>query len=445
MVASEAVRESWATRTGFILAAVGSAVGLGNIWRFPFVVGEAGGAAFLLVYILFIILIGLAAILVEFVIGRHTDLNPVGALREFGGAAWRHIGLLFVFTGIVLLSFYSVAAGWAIRYSVGSLTGAYMDDPGAYFGAISMGWEAVGFHLLFMVVVVAIVAFGVQRGIELAVKLLVPAIIVLVVALAIYALTLPDAGAGYEFYLSPDIDVLIDDWQSILPDAAGQAFFTLSLGMGVMITYSSYLADDRNLAEDGAIIIGLDTAIAIVVGLIVFPILAAAAVDFDEPGPGAVFVSLSQAFSDLTAGWVLGFIFFFVLTIAALSSAISLIEVVVAYLIDEWGVDRVTAATGVGALIFALGIPTALDTEVLTLYDLFAANILLLLGGIIMIILVGWVQSDKALAELERGIDNIGPWGVTWLWIVRVPVLIVLVVAIVLAGIDFVEELQAFF
>ena len=444
MAIRESGRESWATRTGFVLAAVGSAVGLGNVWRFPFVVGESGGAAFLLVYLLFIILIGLAAILVEFVIGRNTDLNPVGAIREFGGPAWRYVGLLFVFTGIILLSFYSVAAGWAVRYTIGSLTGGYLDDPGTYFGLISMGWDAVVFHFLFMVIVVGIVALGVQRGIEIAVKLMVPSIIVLMIGLAIYAATLPDAGDGYVFYLSPDLDVLLADWQTILPDAAGQAFFTLSLGMGVMITYASYLAEDRNLGEDGAIIVGLDTGIAVAVGLIVFPILAAAAVEFDEPGPGAVFVSLSQAFGDITGGLALGFVFFLVLTIAALSSAISLIEVVVSYLIDEWGIDRPVAAVGIGNVIFLVGIPTALDTDILTIYDAFAANILLPLGGIILVILVGWVQSDKALAELERGTTNLGRWGPLWLWIVRVPVLVVLIVAFILAVQGFANELQLF-
>lgn len=437
-------RDAWASRTGFILAAVGSAVGLGNIWRFPFVVGEAGGAAFLLVYLLFILLIGLAAMLVEFVIGRYTALNPVGALHEFGGGIWRYLGLVFVFTGIVLLSFYSVASGWAMRYTIGSLTGAYMHDPGGYFDAISIGWEAVGFHFVFMILVVVIVALGIHRGIELAVKLIVPSIVILILGLAVYAATLPGAEAGYAFYLSPDLELIVSDWQTILPDAAGQAFFTLSLGMGVMITYASYLSDDRNLVADGTIIVGLDTAIAIAVGLVVFPILASAAVDFDEPGPSAIFVSLSQAFSDVTAGWILGFVFFFVLSIAALSSAISLIEVVVAYLIDEWGIAREYAAIGVGGAIFLLGIPSALDFELFVLYDALAANVLLLLGGIILVILVGWLHSEKAITELERGIGDIGRWGTVWIWVVRVPVLIVLLLSLGLALVEFADAIRAF-
>ena len=437
-------RGTWATRTGFILAAVGSAVGLGNVWRFPFVVGESGGAAFLVVYLALVVLIGFAAMLAEFVIGRHTALNPVGALRSYGGRPWRYIGGLFVLTGIVVLSFYAVAAGWAVRYTAGSLTGAYMDDPEAYFGLISMGPDAVALQVLFMALTVGIVAFGIQRGIELAVTVMVPAIIVLIIGLAVYAATLPGAGSGYGFYLTPDVDVILEDWRTILPSAAGQAFFTLSLGMGAMITYASYLGSDRNLGEDGAIIVGLDTGIAIVVGFVVFPFLAVAAIDPGEPGPGAVFVSLSQAFGDITGGWLLGFVFFLVLSLAALSSAISLLEVVVSFAIDEWGVDRRVAAIGLGVLIVVIGIPTGLDIEVLALYDELAANVLLLLGGIIIVVLVAWAQPDRSIEELNKGIGDLGRWGTVWLWLLRVPVLLVLVIALGLAVVGFIEALEAF-
>lgn len=438
-------RGTWATRAGFILAAVGSAVGLGNVWRFPFVVGESGGAAFLVVYLAFVVVVGLGAMLAEFVIGRHTHRNPVGALRQFGGDRWRGVGLLFIFTGIVLLSFYAVAAGWALRYTIASLTGAYLDSPGAYFESISMGWEAVGFQFVFLVITVVIVALGIQRGIELAVQVMVPAIIVLIAGLAIYAATLPGATTGYSFYLDPDFSVIRTEWQSILPAAAGQAFFTLSLGMGVMITYASYLSEDRNLAEDGVVIVGLDTAIAFAVGLVVFPILAVAAVDPADPGPGAIFVSLSQAFGEVTFGWLIGFVFFFVLSLAALSSAISLLEVVVSYLVDEWGIDRAPGTALLGGLIFVVGMPTALNTEVLVLYDELAANVLLLLGGIVIVVLVSWVRVDRSINELGEGITDLGQWGRIWLWLLRVPVLFVLVVSLVLALFGFYEELEAFF
>ena len=445
MAATDIIRESWATRMGFILAAVGSAVGLGNIWRFPFVVGENGGAAFLLIYLILIVLIGFAAMLVEFSVGRRTERNPVGALREMGGEAWKYVGGLFILIGFVILSYYSVVAGWALRYTVGSLTQGYMEDPGAYFGLISAGWEAIAFHALFMLLVIGIVAFGIRQGIELAVKVMVPAIIVLIVGLAIYAATLPNVGEAYSYYLSPDFGVIADNWQSILPAAAGQAFFTLSLGMGVMITYASYLGEDRNLGEDGAIILGLDTGVAFITGLVAFPILFAAAVDPADPGPAVIFISLAEAFGDITAGWIIGFLFFATLSIAALSSAISLMEVVVSYAIDERGMDRRTATFGIGGLIFLLGIPTALDTTILGLYDALAAEILLITGGILLAILVGWIVHEEAREELSKGIGDLGWYGDAWIWLVRVPVLLVLIVSLVLAILGFVEFVEATF
>lgn len=438
-------RENWATRSGFILAAVGSAVGLGNIWRFPFQVGQEGGAAFLVMYLLFVAAIGLPAILVEFVIGRRTELNTVGALREYGGGMWRYVGGLFVFIGFVILSYYSVVAGWALRYFVDSFSGAYMAEPTDYFLAAASGMDAIAYHAVFMLAVIIIVAFGVQRGIELSVKVMVPAIILLGIGLAIYVYTLPNAGAGYAYYLSPDPGVIAENWTSILPAAAGQAFFTLSLGMGVMITYSSYLSENENLAEDSLVIIGFDTSIAFIAGLIVFPILFSAGVDPTDPGAGAIFISLAGAFADIPLGWLIGALFFGTLTIAALSSAISLMEVVVAYMIDEHGFDRRLTTIVIGVAIFLFGIPTALNLTYIDLYDILAAQILLVFGGLLLMILVGWLNADKALDELGRGIGRLGAWGTTWLWLVRVPVIIVLVVSLVLAIQGYIEFLQANF
>lgn len=438
-------RETWATRTGFILAAVGSAVGLGNIWRFPFAVGQEGGAAFLLVYLLFVVLIGFPAMLVEFTLGRRTQKNPVGALAQMGGRTWKLIGLVFVVTGFTILSYYSVIAGWTIRYTFASLTGAYTADPEAYFGAASVGLDAVAFHALFMVLVIGVIALGVRSGIELAVKFMVPAIIALGIGLAAYAFTLDGAGAAYQFYLSPDLDVLAAEWQSILPAAAGQAFFTLSLGMGVMITYSSYLAEDRNLASDGAIIIGFDTAIAFLMGLILFPFLFTAGVDPGAGGPGTLFISLAAAFAELPAGNVLGAVFFGTVAIAALSSAISLLEVPVSYVIDEFGVDRMTATLGVGGLVFVLGLAPALDLIFLDLFDLFADAILLVLGGLLVSIFVSWVVPDEALDELRKGIGDLGSLGTVWVWAVRIPVVLVLAFSLYLGIVGYIEFLTTDF
>ncbi len=441
-------REQWATRIGFIFAAVGSAVGLGNIWRFPFQVGQEGGAAFLFIYLLFIVLIGFPAMLVEFVVGRHTKRNPVGALKQVGSGAWQYLGWIFIATGFVILSYYSVVAGWTIRYTILGLQDGYLADAAeaeGQFVQLASGLDAILLHALFMAVVIAIVAYGIQQGIELAVKVMVPAIIAITVGMAAYAATLDGAGEAYSYYLAPDFSVIAAEWTSILPAAAGQAFFTLSLGMGVMITYASYLGEDRNLAEDGAIVIGFDTTIAFVTGLIVFPILFTAGVDPADPGAGAIFVSLAAAFGDLTLGWLIGAVFFGTVAIAALSSAISLMEVVVSYIIDEWGVDRPTAAIGIGTGMFVLGVPSALDLVLLDLFDLFADQILLVLGGLLLAVFVGWVITDLAVDELGQGIGDLGSIATAWVWAVRVPVVLALIAALVLGVLGYIEFLQGEF
>ncbi|MDQ2048939.1 sodium-dependent transporter [Natronolimnohabitans sp. A-GB9] len=449
-------RETWATRTGFILAAVGSAVGLGNIWRFPFVTGEGGGAAFLLIYLLFVALVGFPAILVEFVVGRKTERNPVGALIELGGDAWKYVGGVFVLTGFVILSFYSVVAGWFIRYFLEGFRGSYATHLEGYeaaaaeagvstaevmFGELSTGLDAFFFHTIFMLLTIGIVALGIRRGIELAVKTMVPAIIVLLVGLAIWAFTLPGSGAGYDYYLSPEFGVIVDNWQTLLPAAAGQAFFTLSLGMGVMITYASYLGEDRNLATDGVTIIGFDTGIAFLTGLVVFPIFFAADITPGEGGAGEIFVSMTSAFADVTGGHIIGLVFFGIVAIAALSSAISLLEVVTAYVIDEKGVERWKAALGMGGIIYLLGVPVTYDLVFLDLLDGFADGILLVFGALMLVLLVGWITPKFAVQELEKGIGDLGGLGTAWIWAIRVPILVVLVVSLYLGVVEYVEFL----
>ncbi|WP_137290141.1 sodium-dependent transporter [Natronorubrum halophilum] len=452
-----AQRETWATRTGFILAAVGSAVGLGNIWRFPFVTGEGGGAAFLVVYLLFIAFIGFPAILVEFVVGRRTERNPVGALMQLGGNAWKYVGGVFIVTGFVILSYYSVVAGWFIRYFLEGFRGSYAGRLAGYediaaeageptalimFGDLSTGLDAFFFHTIFMAVTIGIVALGIRRGIELATKAMVPAIVLLLVGMAIWAFTLPEAGAGYEYYLSPDFGVILENWTDLLPAAAGQAFFTLSLGMGVMITYASYLGEDRNLTKDATTIIGFDTGIAFLTGLVVFPIFFSAGItEPGEGGAGAIFVSMTQAFADLSGGRILGLLFFGTVAIAALSSAISLLEVVTAYVIDEKDIERWKAALGMGGVIYLLGVPVTYDLIFLDLLDLFADGVLLVFGALVLMLLVGWVAPRFAVEELSKGIGNLGGWGQAWIWAVRIPIIIVLVVTLYLGLVDYVDFL----
>ena len=441
----ESLRESWATRIGFVLAAVGSAVGLGNVWRFPFQVGEAGGSAFLFVYLVFVLLIGIPAMLVEFSIGRDTKRNPVGALAKYGGGLWKYIGGLFVFIAFVILSYYSVIAGWVIRYFLDSFTGAYTAEPSEYFVSVSSGLDAALFHAVFMLAAVVIVAYGIRRGIEVAVKVMVPAIVVLLVALAVYAFTLEGASEAYAFYLSPDFGEIAANWQSVLPAAAGQAFFTLSLGMGIMITYSSYIEEDRNLGEDTGIIVAFDTGIAFIVGLVVFPILLTVGVLPEEPGPGAIFITLAQTFGEIPLGTLIGVVFFGVFALAALSSAISILEVVVSYAVDERGIGRRKAAFGIGGATFVLGLPVAFESTFIDLYDQLAAEVLLVLGSLLLVVLVGWFAADRALEELSKGTDGIGMLGTFWIWLVRVPVVIVLVVSLYLGVVGYADFLTGEF
>lgn len=434
-------REKWATRTGFILAAVGSAVGLGNIWRFPFQVGQEGGAAFLVVYLVLIAAIGLPAILVEFVIGRRSERNPYNAFRALGHPAWTFVGVIAVFTAFITLAYYSVVAGWVIRFTGASLTGSYFADPEGYYLAIATGFDAAALHLMFMLATAIIVAFGIQRGIELAVKLLVPSLVVILVGLIVYAMTLPGAGAGLAYYLSPEPDVIAENWMAILPAALGQALFTLSIGSGIMITYGSYLGEDRNLGVDGGWIVSLDTLIAFMAGLIIFPVLFTIGVTPGEGGAGELFIGVGGAIADIPGSRIVGFLFFGVVFIGALSSSISIMEVVVSYLIDNFGLERKIATLGVATTMFLVGLPTAFDLDTLELYDVIVAQLLLPLGMFLMVIFVGWIYKDS-VDELARGLKSTATDTIPtlWIWHVRTIILLVLTVVVALGVMELVGQ-----
>lgn len=432
-------REQWATRTGFILAAVGSAVGLGNIWRFPFQTGQEGGAVFLLIYLAFILVIGIPAVLVEFVLGRRSERNPIDTFERLGYDNWTAIGAFAVVGGFVIMSFYAVVAGWIVRYTAVSATGAYFDNPERYFLGVSAGHEAMLFQLLFLAVTVGVVALGIQRGIELAVKALVPALVVLMIGLIVYAATLDGAGAGYEWYLSPEFSVLADNWRSILPAAMGQAFFTLSLGVGVMITYASYIGENRNLGVDTGWIVGVDTAIAAMAGLIIFPVLFHVGVTPGDGGAGELFVGVGAAIAGVPGSRLVGVLFFGTILLAAVSSAISLVEVTVSYLVDHFTLDRVQAALGVGAVLFIVGLPAAYDTAVLELYDEVTAELLLPLTVFLLVLFVGWFY-EEAVDELSQGLQS-DLLPKAWLWHVRTVLLAVIGLTLALSVTELAADL----
>ncbi|PSP43983.1 daunorubicin ABC transporter ATP-binding protein [Halobacteriales archaeon QH_6_64_20] len=428
-------RETWATRLGFILAAVGSAVGLGNIWRFPFQTADNGGAAFLVVYLASMLIIGIPAILAEFVIGRRANTDAIGAFRSLGKSNWRFVGAIGILASFWTLSYYSVIGGWVARYVAGSVTGSALAAPEGYFGAISVGLPSVVTHAVFMTTVIVIVAAGIERGIELATKFMVPSVIVLLIGLAVYAVTLPGSGQGYGFFLTPDFGVVATNFTSILPLAFGQALFSLSLGFSVMITYASYLGRDDSLFADGLLIAVTNTFVGMLAGLVVLPLLFAAGVQPGEGGVGAVFISIPTALASLPGGGLVGravgVVFFAVVLVAALSSAISLLEAAVAYAVDTFGLGRVPAAVGLGVGAFALGIPSAIDTAWLEWFDGIGVTLLLPLGVLSVVLFVGWAMGSAATEELR---DGMGLGGVSpiWLWTLRTVVLLVVLVVVAL-------------
>ena len=430
-----AERETWTTRAGFILAAVGSAVGLGNIWRFPFQTSANGGAAFLVVYLLAVLLIGIPVLLGEFVIGRRANTSAIGAFKKLNHPGWWVVGAIGVLASFWTLSYYSVIGGWVIRYIGGSITGSALAAPEGYFGAISVGTSSVITHAVFMAITVGIVAFGIEDGIELATKVMVPAVVVLLVGLAIFAATLPGAGEGYAFFLNPDVNAIVSNAGTVLPAAFGQAFFSLSVGFSVMITYASYLGEDDSLLADGLAIGISNTAIGVLAGLVVLPLLFAQGVSAGTSGPGAVFVSIPTAMANLPGGGVVGrivgVIFFGVVLIAALSSSISLLEAVVAYLVDNHGVSRAPTAAGLGVVVFALGIPSAWNTEWLSWFDGIGVSLLLPLTVLGVVVFVGWVLGKDAVDEFRTG-SNADSLATVWLWGLRTVILLVVILVVVL-------------
>jgi neurotransmitter:Na+ symporter, NSS family len=439
-------REVWGTRLGFVLAAVGSAVGLGNMWRFSYVASEGGGAAFLLLYVVLITLIGVPLMLAEFSVGRRTHLSPIGAIRQVAGSRWVPLGLLFVVTGFVVLSYYAVIAGWTVRYSVDGIRGGFAGDPGAYFDSISTGGGAIAYHLLFMAVTIGIVMKGIQRGIERAALVLMPALFLILLGLAVWAATLPGAREGYAFYLQPSLQDLMDP--AVLTGAAGQAFFSLSLGMGAMLTFASYLSRDSDLNQEAVTVSLSDFLVAFIAGLVVFPVVAALGLQ-DQVGEstvGALFISLPGAFESMGGiGRLVGVFFFVALAVGALTSALSLLEVVTASIIDEFRIPRKKAALGLGLSITAVGVIPALSLDALGLMDAIAGEFFLVLGALGMVLVVGWVMPDPA-GELRRGASpRFARFVPAVMVLIRYVLPLVIGVVLWFATLGLIENLRAFF
>ncbi len=413
-----AQRGGFSNRLGFIAAAAGSAVGLGNIWKFPYEVGENGGAAFLLIYLACAFLICLPIMLAETAIGRNTRLNPFGAFNKLGGRKWGLIGLLGVVSGIMILSFYNVVAGWAFGYFLQIGFGGMLSEGlsyGEHFsGFVADIWDNLFYSIGFMIITALIVAGGVQKGIERWTKILMPLLVIMIVGLICYGLTLDGAMDGLSFYLVPDFNEIT---ANTFYTALAQAFFSLSLGMGALITYGSYVGKNDSIVGAAALITIADISIAFLAGLMIFPLVFSQPGIETNAGPGLVFVALPGIFESMgSVGPFVGAIFFLLLCFAALTSTVSLLEVPVAYVTDQFKTNRKKTVYAVATGIFFIGLPTMLSQgasdfftnftyyggeskDFFTLIENVFSDLSLPFGGFFIAIFAAWKWRDKGFQK----------------------------------------------
>jgi NSS family neurotransmitter:Na+ symporter len=445
-------RGTWGSRAGFILAAAGSAVGLGNIWGFPTRVGQGGGAAFVLVYMVCVLLICLPIMVGELAIGRRGQQSPVGSFKTIKpGTPWWLLGLLGVLAGAGILSFYSVIAGWSLAYIWFMFTNQVGQDQeavGVFFTAFTAnGPVSLALTLLILSVTGVVLLGGVRAGIERVTKAMMPALILLLLVLAARSATLPGAAQGLAYYLNPDLSRLLD--VTLYGSALGQAFFSLSLGMGAMLTYGSYLGKNQGIASSALWVVLLDTSIALLAGFIIFP--AGFSIEGFDPsasGPGLIFAVLPRLFATLPGGQLFGAAFFVLLTMAALTSTISLLEVPVSHFVDTLSWSRRKAVLVVTTGVFCLAIPSGLasgavpffttlpglGSDFLTVMGVVWNNFALPIGGLLTAVFIGWVwRTDETLKELRTD-DAWFPaprvWGFLVRWVCPLAILSILVAAI---------------
>lgn len=438
----------WSSKMAFVLAAAGSAVGLGNIWRFSYLVGESGGAAFVLVYLACVALVGVPILLAEWMIGRRGQKNPIDSMKELArqngkSSAWALVGLSGVLAGFLILSFYSVIGGWSLNYTlstvIGTFSGQDADSVGEIFsGMLASPGTLLLWHSAFMLLVIGIVARGVTKGLERAARSLMPALVILMLILVGYGMTTGHFGETLAFMFSPDWSAL--DGGVVLA-AMGQAFFTLSLGMGIMMAYGSYLGADVNLISTARTVIIIDTAIALLAGLAIFPIVFANGLSAGE-GPGLIFVTLPIAFGSMTGGVILGLMFFLLLTFAALTSAISLLEPTVEMLEERTSLSRISATLVSGIAVWLLGVAALLSfnlwsdfmifgLNIFDLLDTFTAKVLLPLTGLGAIVFVAWcLQRQGVEQELALSTTGASIWNIVSRYIAPIGVIVVFLAGI---------------
>ena len=422
---SKSPRAQWNSRTGFILAAAGSAVGLGNIWKFPYITGENGGGAFVLVYLACILVVGVPVMMAEVMLGRASRSSAVDAYRKLSDpkSKWVAFGILAVVGAFLLLSYYSTVAGWALHYTYLSLTNAIAGiDAGqaeGLFGDLTgTPLIGVGWQLAFLAITMCVVAAGVSHGIERWARIMMPGLFVLILILLGKAVTMPGWGEAMAFLFGMNWDKLT---AAGVLEALGHSFFTLSLGMGSMITYGSYLRSQDDLASASLATAGADTLVALAASMVLFPIVFTFGMA-PGAGPGLLFVTLPTALAQMTGGAVLSVIFFVMLVFAALTSAIAILEVIAAYVVDHHGISRVKSCVGATIVVALFGVPATASGGWFNAVDYFVSNWALPLGGLGVALFVAW-RMDGALRrkEFETG-SALAKFYSAWLWTLKYPV-----------------------
>ncbi|MFH0756235.1 MAG: sodium-dependent transporter [Bacteroidota bacterium] len=410
-------RDSFSSRFGVIAAAAGSAIGLGNIWRFPYVLGQNGGGAFLLIYLIFVAAIGIPVMMSEFVIGRSAQLNPVGAFKKIApGSRWQLIGLLGVVSAFIILAFYTVVAGWTLEYLVQSVKWMVLSDQ-IGFGSmdneamlgffskhyetfISGVWRPAIWFVVMMFFTSYIVISGVKNGIEKYAKILMPILLILLLILVVRSVTLEGAGEGLVFLFRPDFSTIMKAPAKVIIEALGQAFFSLSIGMGTLITYGSYIRKKETLAGTAVSVAVADTLIAVIAGMAIFPAVFAFGINPAE-GPELVYITLPVIFQNMAGGMIWAFMFFLLLCFAALTSTISVLEVIVAYFSEQLHMTRKRATILAAISVGFLGMLCTVSGDVFEIFNA-SPDLMLPLGGFFIVVFIGWFLSkDTTRNELS--------------------------------------------
>lgn len=426
----------WSSQWLFVLAAAGSAVGLGNIWKFPYMAGQNGGGAFVVVYLLCVALIGIPIMMSEVLLGREGRLSPINTMRSLvlkakGSPLWVMVGWMGVLAGFLILSYYSMIAGWALHYILRLADGTFIGADGefasqAFESFLAQPWQMILWHTLFMAMTIFIVARGVSKGLEVAIKIFMPMLFVLMIVLVGYSMTSGGFAEGFAFMFN-------FDWARLSVDgvlqAMGHAFFTLSLGMGAIMAYGAYMPGSASIAKTVVAIAVLDTLVALAAGLVIFPIVFANGLEPGQ-GPGLMFVTMPLAFGQMPLGTLFGTTFFVLVSFAAITSAISLLEPALAFLVERYNAQRHRVAISLGVLCWVLGLGSVFsfnywkdfhivgELNFFSFVDYLSANVMLPLGGFLIVLFVGWVVPRAIVVEqmsLSRGFSNIA-----WQLLIRV-------------------------